>query len=78
MYVKLILLQGGESDIFWQEKIQNKRILFEGPNDKRTPHGEVISRIQMRERIGTKKLFSEKSPLVSEMLTFFSFAGLSA
>jgi len=70
MYVKLILLQGGESDIFRQEKIQTKRILFEGPNDKRTPHGDVIYRIQMQET-GTKKSFSEKFPLVSEMLTFF-------
>jgi hypothetical protein len=56
MYVKLILLRGGENDIFRQKKIQTERILFEGPNDKRTPHGDVIYCIQMRET-GTKKIF---------------------
>jgi len=68
--VKVSLLQGRESDIFREEKIRKKRNLSRSPMTK--GHGEVISRILFKcEKLGLKNLFSEKSPLKSEMLTFF-------
>jgi hypothetical protein len=70
--VKVSLLLGRESDIFREKKIQKERNIFEEPNDKRTPHGEVISHILFKcEKWVIKNLFSEKFPLISEMLTFF-------
>ena len=60
-------------------KISKRKVSFEDPNDKRTPHGEVISHILFKcKKLVLKILFSEKSPLKSEMLTFFELCWSSS
>ena len=63
MGVKVSLSQGGERDIFREEKIQKERNLSRGPMTKgHLSERSFLDLIQMRE-IGTKKSFSEKSPV---------------
>ena len=55
--VKVSLLQGGERDVFREEKIQKERNLSRGPMTKgHLTERSFLDLIQMRE-IGTKKSF---------------------